>query len=66
MLFLSPSQQDNRMYSIRFETSDCLRAGIPANYVNSALHPFGVAKLNTGSIWDKGGSVTSAGWQVTL
>jgi len=34
--------------------------------VNSALHPFGVAKSSTSFGWRKGGNVTSAGWQVTL
>jgi len=34
--------------------------------VNSALHPFGVAKSRSSFGWDKGGDVTSAGWQVTL
>ena len=34
--------------------------------VNSALHPSGVAKSSTSFGWDKGGKVTSAGWQVTL
>ena len=37
-----------------------------STYVNSALHPFGVAKLTTSFIWGKGGNVTSAGWQVKL
>ena len=35
-------------------------------YVNSALHPIGVAKSSTSFGWGKGGNVTSAGWQVTL
>ena len=35
--------------------------------VNSALHPSGVEKSSTSSFgWGKGGTVTSAGWQVTL
>jgi len=34
--------------------------------VNSASHPFGVAKSSTSFGWGKGGKVTSAGWQVTL
>ena len=35
--------------------------------VNSALHPFGVAKSSTSfGCMGKGGNVTSAGWQVTL
>ena len=34
--------------------------------VNSALHPFAVAKSSTSFGWGKGGNVTSAGWQVTL
>ena len=34
--------------------------------VNSALHPFGVAKSSTSFGWGKGGNVTSVGWQVTL
>jgi len=34
--------------------------------VNSALHPFGVAKSSTSFGWGKGGKVTSAGLQVTL
>jgi len=34
--------------------------------VNSALHPFRVAKSSTGFGWGKGGKVNSAGWQVTL
>jgi len=38
----------------------------PANWVNSALHLSGVARLSTGFGWGKGGNVTSAGWQVTL
>ena len=36
------------------------------NYVNSALHPSGVAKSSTTFGWGKGWNVTSAGWQVTL
>ena len=38
----------------------------PANQVNSALHPSGVAKSSTSLGWVKGWNVTSAGWQVTL
>jgi len=38
----------------------------PANYVNSALHPSGVAKSSTSFGWGTGRNVTSAGWQVTL
>jgi len=34
--------------------------------VNSALHPFGVAKSSTGFCWGKGGKVTSAKWQVVI
>jgi len=37
-----------------------------ANWVNSALHPSGVAKSSTSFGWGKGWNVTSAGWQVTL
>ena len=36
------------------------------NYVNSALHPSGVAKSSTSFGWGKNWNVTSAGWQVTL
>ena len=32
--------------------------------VNSALHPFVVAKLSTSFGWVKGGKVIAAGWQV--
>jgi len=39
---------------------------VTAGQVNSALHPFGVAKPSTSFDWDKGGKVTSAGWQATL
>jgi len=39
---------------------------VTTTQVNSALHPFGVAKSSTGFGWGKGGKVTSAGWQVTL
>jgi len=39
---------------------------ITTTQVNSALHPSGVAKSSTSFGWDKGGKVTSAGWQVTL
>ena len=35
-------------------------------WINSALHPSGVAKFNTSFGWEKGGNVISAGWQVTL
>ena len=38
----------------------------PLLQVNSALHPSGVAESSTSFGWGKGGSVTSAGWQVTL
>jgi len=38
----------------------------PANQVNSALHPSGVAKWSTSFGWGKGWNDTSAGWQVTL
>jgi len=38
----------------------------PGNQINSALHPSGVAKSSTSFGWSKGGSVSSAGWQVTL
>jgi len=34
--------------------------------VNSALHFSRVSKSSTSFGWDKGGNVTSAGWQVTL
>jgi len=40
--------------------------GLPTTWVNSALHPSGVAKSSTSFGWGKGGNVTSAGWQVTL
>jgi len=33
---------------------------ITTTQVNSALHPFGVAKLNTSFGWGKGGKVTAA------
>jgi len=39
---------------------------IQQTYVNSALHPSGVAKSSTSFGWRIGGKVTSAGWQVTL
>jgi len=35
-------------------------------YVNSVLHPSGVAKSSTRFIWGKGGKVTAARLQVTL
>ena len=35
-------------------------------WVNSALHPSGVAKSSTSFGWGKGRNVASAGWQVTL
>ena len=35
-------------------------------WVNSALHPSGVAKSRTSFGWGKGGNVTSAGWQAAL
>jgi len=34
-------------------------------YVNSVLHPSGIAKSSTGFGWDKGRKVISVGWQVT-
>ena len=34
-----------------------------SSWVNSALHPSGVAKSSTSFGWGKGGNVTSAGWQ---
>jgi len=39
---------------------------VTTSQVNSALHPFGVAKSSTSFDWGKGEKVTSAGWQVTL
>ena len=39
---------------------------ITTTQVNSALHPYGVAKSSTSFGRGKGGKVTSAGWQVTL
>ena len=36
------------------------------HWVNSALHPSGVAKSSTSFGWGKSGNVTSARWQVTL
>ena len=47
---------------IIFDTARIIRS----LHVNSALHPFGVAKSSTSFGWGKGGSVTSAGWQATL
>ena len=38
----------------------------PTTWVNSALHPSGVAKSSTSFGWGKGENVTSVGWQVTL
>jgi len=40
--------------------------GIGLTVVNSALHPFGVAKSSTSFGWGKGGKVTSTGCHVTL
>ena len=45
---------------------DLMTLNATYSWVNSALHPFGVAKSNTSFGWGKGGNVTSAGWQVTL
>jgi len=47
---------------------DCLRTGKPSQYitntkVNSAVHPSGVDKSNTGVRW---GTFTSIEWQITL
>jgi len=39
---------------------------ITTTQVNSALHPYGVARSSTSFGWGKGGKVTSAGWQETL
>jgi len=43
-----------------------LSLDVTTTHVNSALHPFRVAKLSTSPGCGKGGTVTSAGWQVTL
>jgi len=37
---------------------------VTATQVNSAVHPFGVARSSTSFGLGKGGKVTSAGWQV--
>jgi len=39
---------------------------VTTTYVNSALHPSGVAKSSTSFGCGKGAKVTAAGWQVTL
>jgi len=40
---------------------------LPANYANSAFHPYGVDKLSTNLPgWGEGKTITSVGWQITL
>jgi len=36
---------------------------VTTTYVNSALHPSGVAKSSTSFCWGEGGKVTTAEWQ---
>jgi len=59
-----------RGYSLKFAKhrtdKDKLSWDVTTTYVNSALHPSGVAKSSTSFGWGKGGKVTAAGRQVTL
>jgi len=52
-------------HSMAPHSVDYLR-DVTTTHVNSASHPFGVAKSSTSFGWGKSGKVTSAGWQVTL
>jgi len=52
------------VYNMHMETQQHIHN--TSIFYNSALHPSGVAKSSTSIGWDKGGKVTTAGWQVTL
>jgi len=41
---------------------DWIQMLLPYLNVNSALHPYRVAKSSTSFGWGKGGKVTAAGW----